>query len=161
MISITQGLLGSALAREGIHNSSESLRLIDVDKRIIVKGLRNGSRYLTLSYVWGKDKLRRDLPITTKAAVKIDSNGAETVALPEPLPRTIQDAMDVTRELGFRYIWIDSLCIVQDDPEDVAMQIKMMGEIYSSSSLTIAAGSGPRKSSQFISHSSYVTSGRF
>jgi hypothetical protein len=59
------------------------------------------------------------------------------------LPKTFQDAVAITRSLGFRYLWIDSLCIVQDDPIDYAEQSLQMAEIYSSSFLTLAATSAP------------------
>jgi len=54
-------------------------------------------------------------------------------------PKTIQDAVEVTRRLGVRYIWIDSLCIVQDDDSDEAIQVGEMHKIYASAILTISA----------------------
>ncbi|KAL8855860.1 MAG: hypothetical protein Q9178_007521 [Gyalolechia marmorata] len=55
------------------------------------------------------------------------------------LPRTFQDAIVITRKLGLRYIWIDSLCILQDSREDWEKESTMMGEIYASGYLNIAA----------------------
>jgi len=59
----------------------------------------------------------------------------------EYLPKTIRDAIEITRQLGIRYIWIDALCIVQDDRLDWASESAKMGAIYSASFLTIAADS--------------------
>lgn len=55
------------------------------------------------------------------------------------LPKTYQDAIAVTRALGIRYIWIDALCIMQDDQTDVQEEIVDMADIYRNSWLTIAA----------------------
>lgn len=55
------------------------------------------------------------------------------------VPRTFQDAISVSRILNVRYIWIDSLCIVQDDKNDWAEQSSTMADVYSNSYLTIAA----------------------
>jgi Heterokaryon incompatibility protein (HET) len=52
---------------------------------------------------------------------------------------TFYDAMEATRQLGFRYLWIDSLCIIQDDPEELKLEIENMGNIFRRSSCTIAA----------------------
>jgi hypothetical protein len=55
------------------------------------------------------------------------------------LPKTFQDAIEVTRNLGILHIWIDSLCIVQDDKNDWAVESSKMASIYSNSYLNISA----------------------
>jgi hypothetical protein len=55
------------------------------------------------------------------------------------LPRTIRDAILLTRALGFQYLWIDALCIIQDSPLDKAADINEMGSIYKNASMAIAA----------------------
>lgn len=55
------------------------------------------------------------------------------------LPRTFRDAVQVTRSLGVRYLWIDSLCIVQDDPQDWDAESKLMEQVFSSAYVTISA----------------------
>jgi hypothetical protein len=57
----------------------------------------------------------------------------------ERLPQTFQDAMKVAQYLGFKYIWIDSLCIVQDDVEDWRRESSLMSDVYGNSTLNIAA----------------------
>ncbi|XDG08864.1 hypothetical protein ABKA04_008479 [Annulohypoxylon sp. FPYF3050] len=69
------------------------------------------------------------------------------------LPRTFQDAVIITRQLGFQYLWIDSLCIVQDSELDWSSEAMIMGEIYANSTCTIAALTA-RSSSEgcFVGH---------
>ena len=55
------------------------------------------------------------------------------------LPKTFQDAINFVRLLGHRYIWIDSLCIVQDDRDDWEREVAHMASIYQNSYLTLAA----------------------
>ena len=57
------------------------------------------------------------------------------------LPRTFQDAVRVTRELGIECIWIDSLCIIQWNPEDWKREAGRMEEVFASAYCTIAATS--------------------
>jgi hypothetical protein len=57
------------------------------------------------------------------------------------LSPTFADAVTVTKKLGVRYLWIDSLCIVQDSEEDWNQEASMMGEVYSCSYCTLAASS--------------------
>jgi hypothetical protein len=57
----------------------------------------------------------------------------------ENLPPTFQDAVHITRRLGFNYLWIDSLCIIQDSPEDWNQESGQMAYIYSNSVLTVSA----------------------
>lgn len=53
------------------------------------------------------------------------------------LPGSIQDAVKVTVSLGYRFLWVDSLCIVQDDTAEMAQQIALMPQIYSNAAFTI------------------------
>jgi hypothetical protein len=55
------------------------------------------------------------------------------------LPQNFQDAIYITRQLGFRYLWIDSMCIIQDSPEDWQLESVVMGNIYEQAALTIFA----------------------
>jgi hypothetical protein len=58
---------------------------------------------------------------------------------PEALSQTFLDAIDITRELGIDYIWIDSLCIIQDDSEDWDKEASLMSTVYGGSLINIAA----------------------
>jgi len=58
------------------------------------------------------------------------------------LPRTISDAIALVRLLGERYIWIDSLCLIKDDNQDMTNGIQSMDIIYEMSHLTIVAANG-------------------
>ena len=87
--------------------------------------------YVTLSHCWGK------IPI-----LRLQQENLETFKTSiscEALSKTFLDAIEVVRFLGLRFLWIDSLCIIQDSPEDWAMQSAVMGEIYRNSVCTIAA----------------------
>lgn len=67
------------------------------------------------------------------------------------LTKTFQDAIYVTRYLGYQYLWIDSLCIMQDDPNDWANQAPLMGQIYGSCTLAIFAVEGSEGDSGLFS----------
>jgi hypothetical protein len=90
-----------------------------------------GTPYLALSYCWGM----RTIFSTTRVNF---SNHLEHIPW-SMLPTTFQHAVEVTRSLGYEYIWIDSLCIIQHDAEDFANQSRQMGDIYSSALLVISA----------------------
>lgn len=55
------------------------------------------------------------------------------------MPKTIQDAVTITRRLGIQYLWVDALCIVQHDPEEWLIESGKMCEVYSNAILTISA----------------------
>lgn len=57
----------------------------------------------------------------------------------EEMPQTFRDAVRITRRLGLKYLWIDSLCICQDDPEDWAREAGRMADVYSNAYVVIAA----------------------
>ena len=62
-------------------------------------------------------------------------------ALPKLLPRTFLDAFTITRALGIQFLWVDSLCIVQDDTTDWQQESSQMASIYGQSTITLAAAS--------------------
>jgi len=86
--------------------------------------------YAALSYCWGGDQPHK---LTSRNygeySIKIDT---------AQLPLTIRDAVKVAEELGLQYLWIDSLCIIQDDLQDVAKEISQMPDIYSQALVTIS-----------------------
>lgn len=55
------------------------------------------------------------------------------------LPPLFQDAIIITRQLGLRYLWIDSLCIIQDSLRDWETEAAKMASIYQNSYVTISA----------------------
>ncbi|KAL6852026.1 HET domain-containing protein [Trichoderma novae-zelandiae] len=92
--------------------------------------------YVALSYVWGS----ADVFKTTRSNLNdlMQQQGLPVTSL----PRSIRDAMTLAQELGFEYIWIDSICIIQDSGDDKAQQLRMMDSIYSRANLTIVAAAG-------------------
>jgi hypothetical protein len=88
-------------------------------------------QYTTLSHCWGKIPMIR---LLKENITRFQSDIAF-----EYLPKTFQDAIHVTRFLGISYIWIDSLCIIQDSTDDWQKESLNMVDIYSNSYRTIAA----------------------
>lgn len=87
--------------------------------------------YLTLSHCWGKTG---GLKLTEgKYAEFLDGIELET------LPRTFRDAVDLTRRIGKDYLWIDSMCTIQDSVLDWREESPRMSEIYAGAFLNIAA----------------------
>jgi Heterokaryon incompatibility protein (HET) len=78
-------------------------------------------RYQALSYVWGRTPMLQLLASNLDALSKPGSLDIKS------LPYTIQDAIIVTRKIGESHLWVDSLCIIQDDYENQREQIVRMG----------------------------------
>lgn len=95
----------------------------------------NGTRghYVALSHCWGSQAHRP--PMTTRASLVDHLTGIPWSSL----PKTYQDAITASQRLGFEYIWIDSLAIIQDDFDDWLRESQLMGDVYQSARLTIAA----------------------
>ena len=87
--------------------------------------------YVCLSYCWGGI----NSITTTKSTLPLRSAGISM----DSLPQTFKDAIDVTRRLKVRYLWIDALCIIQDDKQDWEIESGHMASIYANSYLTVAA----------------------
>jgi Heterokaryon incompatibility protein (HET) len=117
-------------------------RLLDVsanqlaaeDFIYLVQPVKSSQRYeyVTLSYCWGLD------PSFSKLTSK-NLNMRQAGIPVNTLPKTFIDAVDATRRLGFQYLWIDALCIIQDSREDWLEQSLLMSKVFAYSALTIAA----------------------
>lgn len=113
-------------------------RLIEIIRRgeswcLGLRETKKGKKapYAALSYCWGGDQ---PLKTTRKRLPSWQD------AIPyNILPKTVQDAVVMSNELGIPFLWIDSLCVVQDDPADMAREISQMPRIYDNASVTIAA----------------------
>jgi hypothetical protein len=106
--------------------------LVDVVDKKLVRA-SSSWRFLTLSYVWGKAAL--EMTTTANRAAR----GQQGAFLKLNLPRLISDAMLLVSQLGERYLWVDCLCIEQDNLSQKLSQISQMDVIYSQSLLTLVA----------------------
>ncbi|PVH94071.1 HET-domain-containing protein, partial [Periconia macrospinosa] len=127
---------------QGCKNLREKLRqycpprLIDVsDKKNIciydAPTCSSAIPYAALSYCWGSDQESK----TVHKNLEKRRNGFPLAEL----PRTIRDAAITTQRLGLRYLWVDAICIIQDDLTDKQQQIAVISKIYSAASITIVA----------------------
>lgn len=93
-------------------------------------------RYMALSHCWGLASTSvKDLISTTAGNLPSRLEGFPL----ENMPQTFQDAIYVTKRLGARYIWIDSLCIIQDSAKDWEKESAVMDKVYSFAYATIVA----------------------
>ncbi|KAI8309668.1 hypothetical protein K4K61_001511 [Colletotrichum sp. SAR11_59] len=95
--------------------------------------------YVALSYVWGTDETAYTT-LTDNVMLHRMHGGLEDVLL--RLPKAIQDAIDLVRRLGFKYMWIDRLCIVQNSSRSWKLNAFNMDLIYGNAALTICAADG-------------------
>ncbi|KAF2182126.1 HET-domain-containing protein, partial [Zopfia rhizophila CBS 207.26] len=97
----------------------------------LVESRGRRGRYIALSHSWG-----RSPRMMAKKSTLGELKGGIAISA---LPKTFRDAIRVTRALGIRHLWIDCLCIIQDDPSDWEKESAAMGELYLNAYLTIAA----------------------
>lgn len=92
--------------------------------------------YATLSHCWGKNKLE-----TLNSTNIEELKNKVPNKFPPPPPKTFSDAIQITRAVGLEYMWIDSLCIIQDNSKVWETESSMMSSVYGGSLLNIAASS--------------------
>ncbi|KZL77380.1 hypothetical protein CT0861_11256 [Colletotrichum tofieldiae] len=123
-------------------------RVIDVGRtndsqvRLIETARMRDSPYIALSYCWG----RKSHLLTTQTNIRAMTTGIHVVEFPQ----TIQDAVEVTRKLNLRYLWVDALCIIQDSQSDWEAESAKMASVYHNAYLTIAAGTSTCASEGFL-----------
>lgn len=87
--------------------------------------------WVTLSHCWSGSS-----PLKTTLAVLEERKTSMPL---DQMPQTFRDAITITRKMGIRHLWIDSLCIIQDSAEDWKREASQMGKIYKYGILNIAA----------------------
>jgi hypothetical protein len=89
-------------------------------------------KYLALSHMWGKDASKQLRLMSSKL-----QDFQEAIPL-DMLPNIFAEAIRITRYLNFKYLWIDSLCIIQDSKSDWTAEANMMSAVYNNAVCTIA-----------------------
>ncbi len=122
-------------------------RVIDVGRenqqpRLHVSTPGERARYVALSYCWGGDQ-----PYATKKGTIHQKIGGIPM---QELGQSIQDAITVARNISIRYIWIDALCIIQDDDDDKNRELAVMGDIYRRATVAITAANAARAADGFL-----------
>ncbi|KAH7348987.1 heterokaryon incompatibility protein-domain-containing protein [Rhexocercosporidium sp. MPI-PUGE-AT-0058] len=135
--SVPEGFNEACSIREGEVNERLNIRLIDVHLGRIVWA-PHPCKYAALSYVWGSGVQQK---LNSDNEGRLTSNGALFDEATRP-SKSISDAILLCKELGIHYLWVDALCILQDNDADKKEQIGMMGLIYGSAFLTIVAAAG-------------------
>jgi hypothetical protein len=119
-------------------NDPEKIRLWETN------GAANYEPYVTLSYCWGSDASVHVRTTHSTLPAHLDSIFVQN------LPQTYQDAIRITRHLGIRFLWIDSLCICQDDLDDWTRESAAMQQVYAGAYLSIAADNAPSSTHGFL-----------
>lgn len=136
----------SRCSSRALNSQNPSIESGWIPTRVIDVGPIDGSReprlicdpgvsgqYVTLSHCWGN-------AVTVQTTTESLSAHKKQITL-ATLTKTFRDAIYVTRNLGFLYLWIDSLCIIQNDPDDWKNEAALMADVYGNSTITISAAS--------------------
>lgn len=99
-------------------------------------------KYIALSHCWGKAK--------TFSTIKGNFSSLREGINFDQLPKTFQDAIEVTQQLGIAFLWIDSLCIIQDDKGDWKCESRCMQSVFAGAYCTIAATSAKDSTEGFL-----------
>jgi hypothetical protein len=129
----------------------EILRLVYTahELRFIDRG-DSSLRYIALSYCWGSPT--SPFLKTEKISVRDRCR----CILIDDMPAAFKDLVKLSRELGIRYLWIDALCIVQDDETDWRTEAALMKDVYTNAYLTVATPSIESPHQVFLDrHSEY------
>jgi hypothetical protein len=109
----------------------------------LVEGLHE--TYTALSHRWGTS---RHLTATTRTLEELKLGISTNL-----LPRTFRDAVYATRRLGVDFLWIDALCIIQDDKADWQRESRAMGDIFMNAKFVLAAHCAADDSGGFLAES--------
>lgn len=103
-------------------------------------------KYIALSYCWGppKDSIQPLRTIISTIGTRLESISTDI------MPLAFRDTVTIARTLQIQYVWIDSLCIVQDDVQDWQVESSKMAGIFSNAYLTIVAAAGASSHESFL-----------
>lgn len=115
---------------------SRLIYIKDVNNLVLhlCRDIPEGVKYVTLSHCWG------NIPEAQRLTLTKENFDSWTREIPDLKPmRTFHHAVTICQKLGFEYIWIDSLWIIQDSQDDWYKQASLMSEVYKYSQCTISA----------------------
>ncbi|KAK5633732.1 hypothetical protein RRF57_009446 [Xylaria bambusicola] len=124
-ISTAEHELPTRLLNVGDAQEPDRLHLCSTEGRL--------GKYVALSHCWGE----RQVLSTTRGTIESHYKAIDF----NTLPKTFRDAVVVTWKLGIQYLWIDSLCIIQDDKDDWVREARSMEKVFGLAYCTIAATS--------------------
>ncbi|KAG7038967.1 zinc finger protein [Colletotrichum scovillei] len=110
--------------------------------KLLINDAEQEGMYVALSYCWGG----KQPGSLVRASLGRMTEGIRM----EELEQTVRDAVVATRKLGFRYLWVDAYCIIQDCAQDKAKEIGGMALIYKNAAVMIAAGTAARARDGFL-----------
>ncbi|KAH7264597.1 heterokaryon incompatibility protein-domain-containing protein [Fusarium solani] len=125
--------------REGNKKPSRLLEIFNMNGGLglILRDATNSEqKYTALSHCWGSRQEAQKIPVLNEHNLKERLSSVLSVS---KLTKTFQDAVDLTNKLGLKYIWIDSLCIIQGDKEDWHRECSKMEYVYGEAYLVIGA----------------------
>jgi len=135
-ISKAEDWLNFCFSRHPLRQKRETqvtgLKLLDCQTYNVISAPANAT-YVALSYVWGTTTSHREDPSMEYSRVQ----NRDT-----KFTKTIYDATAAARALGYKYLWVDKLCIDQNNAEEKHNQISQMDSIYQSADVTIIAACG-------------------
>lgn len=135
------------ICNSGLSSSFHAMRskpyfgVIDVYDMCLTS-LPSDARYVALSYTWGPGD--RFTTTSSRLGELRRRHGIKSAL--DKIPRAIRDAIKLVRNLGERYVWVDSICIVQDSADWWKLNSKMMDQVYGNAYLTICAADNPNAS---------------
>ena len=118
-----------------------NLREIGLSRLRRADGTQTG-RYVALSYCWGENNL---YTLTTSSLASMQERIDEVA-----MPKTLQDTFALCRRLQIQFLWIDALCILQDDSQDWAEQSAKMDQVYGNAYLTVCATNSSSAAAGFL-----------
>ncbi|KAH7133902.1 heterokaryon incompatibility protein-domain-containing protein [Dactylonectria macrodidyma] len=162
-VSLAREWLDTCVNAKGKHTNCTMVRNTELPTRVVrvgdqgatprlVNGLGLRARYVALSHCWGGSTPTKTT--TTNLDEYMNS-------LPAELPKTFSDAIHFTRALEIDYIWIDSLCIIQDSPQDWQKEASKMAQVYTNAYVTISADAASDSMAGFLDAPSREAPPRF
>ena len=139
-----------------LQSGSNALKLLDTNEHPL-----EDKKYATLSYCWGQNHFSQTLLLTTASIPSL-----KTRISWEQLPKAFQDAITICTRLEIEFLWIDSLCILQDSKPDWEAESAQMCDYFRNAYITISADfiASPSESflglrnSEFASHAFKIPS---
>jgi len=122
---------GTFVPKRLLELTADSTGEISEVKLRIMSDEENEIEYCCLSHCWGEEQ-----PLMlTDANIERLTNGIPVA----DIPPTYLDAIKITLSLGIRYLWVDSLCIIQGNEQDWTTEAAAMSDVYTNAYVTIAA----------------------